>query len=156
MCWRSCLQDGGRRRYSQMLLSSPFLTSAEIVNLGLMGAGHVQGGDEGMVQLLGCGGHRGSLVWTVTSSEELPSSASPLLVSLQILELTTSFLTLGLSTRHSPWSQMLLLWPDLHPSALSPHLTLWWMTPRISPCACAYFTSTVHFSARVHTRSVKQ
>lgn len=63
-----------------MLLSSPFLTSAEIVNLGLMGAGHVQGGDEGMVQLLGCGGHRGSLVWTVTSSEELPSSTSPLLL----------------------------------------------------------------------------
>ena len=34
-CWRSCLQDGGQGDDSQMLLSSAFLTSAEIVDSGL-------------------------------------------------------------------------------------------------------------------------
>lgn len=93
---------------------------------------------------------------SATTSQILSPHPPTTLVSLQILEMTKSFLTLGLSTRHSPWSEMLFFWPDAHPSVLSPNLTLWWITHLISPRACAYFTSTLHFSTRVHTKTIKQ
>lgn len=78
------------------------------------------------------------------------------LVSFHILELTKSFLTPGLSTCHSPWSERLFLWPNSQPSVLSPNLTCWWMTCLTSPFAYVYFTSTLHFSTKAHIRSINQ
>ena len=124
----------------------------------------------GWCSYLGHGDCRGSLVMdchffrrAATSWSSSPATSHILwphppaaLVSSQILELTKSFLTPGLSTCHSPWSEMLFLWPNSQPSILSPNLTRWWMTCLISPSAYVYFTSTLHFSTKARIKSINQ